>query len=154
MAADSLRLLEQWQGEHERNDLELCQLARQKDALTSRLRDVRQQTQNVVAEIAGIKKRGLEGAGSVRRLTQVIDQEEVEGRMLSAEIERLTQETQKATAALEQEQQRATTEALGLAAALPERRAQHRKRCDEGFANAKRLATSLRVLEREVEQCD
>lgn len=146
---DSLALLEQWQAEHESNDLELLKLAREKETLARALQEQQTKTQQLHAEIRSIKEKGASSAGRTEQLKLLVEQEEAEGRLLDAEITRLTDETQHSLTALEDLRQTAATEHLRLAAALPKQRDEYHERNTQSMAQAKRLCTHLRVLERE-----
>ena len=146
---DQLALLEQWQAEHECNELELLKLAREKDTLARALQEQQAKTQQLLAEITAIKKKGMSSAGRAEQLKLLIEQEEEEGRLLDTEIARLADETQHSQTALEDLRQMAAAEHLRLAAALPRQRDEYRERNSQSMTHAKRLCTHLRVLERE-----
>ena len=147
---ESLDLLEQWQSEHERNELELVQLAKQKSLLLQALQDKTVAVQNLQEEVASIKKRSLASAGSAMLQLQLIAREEQEGRLLGSEVECLTVQLEDTLMALHNKREAAAKAALVQAKALPARHVDHRKRCAENIACARRLKTHLRVLEAEL----
>lgn len=98
---DALVLLEQWQGEHERNELGLHQYAKQKDLLLRALKDRTIATQDLQEETVAIKKKTVESAGTSALQLQLIDQEEQEGQVLDGEISRLAEEMRLKEAELE-----------------------------------------------------
>ena len=98
---DALVLLEQWQGEHERNELGLHQYAKQKDLLLRALKERTIATQDLQEETVAIKKKTVESAGTSALQLQLIDQEEQEGQVLDGEISRLTEEMRLKEAELE-----------------------------------------------------
>lgn len=147
---DSLELLEQWQAEHESNELELLKLAREKDTLARALQEQQTKTQQMLAEISSIKAKGVSSAGRAEQLKLLVEQEEEEGRLLDTEIDRLAEETQRSQTALEDLRQAAAAEHLRLAASLPKQRFEYRERNAQSMMHAKRLSIHLLVLEREV----
>ena len=98
---DALVLLEQWQGEHERNEHGLHQYAKQKDLLLRALKERTIATQDLQEETVGIKKKTVESAGTSALQLQLIEQEEQEGQGLDGEISRLTEEVRLKEAELE-----------------------------------------------------
>ena len=98
---DALVLLEQWQGEHERNEHGLHQYAKQKDLLLRALKERTIATQDLQEETVGIKKKTVESAGTSALQLQLIEQEEQEGQVLDGEISRLTKEVRLKEAELE-----------------------------------------------------
>ena len=98
---DALVLLEQWQGEHERNEHGLHQYAKQKDLLLRALKERTIATQDLQEETVGIKKKTVESAGTSALQLQLIEQEEQEGQVLDGEISRLTEEVRLKEAELE-----------------------------------------------------
>jgi hypothetical protein len=98
---DALVLLEQWQGEHERNEHGLHQYAKQKDLLLRALKERTIATQDLQEETVGIKKKTVESAGTSALQLQLIEQEEQESQVLDGEISRLTEEVRLKEAELE-----------------------------------------------------
>ena len=98
---DALVLLEQWQGEHERNEHGLHQYAKQKDLLLRALKERTIATQDLQEETVGIKKKTVESAGPSALQLQLIEQEEQEAQVLDGEISRLTKEVRLKEAELE-----------------------------------------------------
>ena len=99
---DALVLLEQWQGEHERNELGLHQYAKQKDLLLRALQERTAATQDLQEETTAIKKKTVLHAGTTALQLHLIDQEGQEGRVLDDEISRLTEEMRLKETELEQ----------------------------------------------------
>lgn len=98
---DALILLEQWQGEHERNEHALHQYVKQKDLLLRALKERTIATQALQEETVGIKKKTVESAGISALQLQLIEQEEQEGQVLDGEISRLIEEVRLKEAELE-----------------------------------------------------
>ena len=147
---DALVLLEQWQGEHERNELGLHQYTKQKDLLLRALQERTISTQNLEEETVAIKKKTVLAAGTAALQLHLIDQEEQEGRSLDSEISRLAEETRLKETELEQRRTEAATEAASWATSLPQRRAEHRKRCEDSISHSKRVRAELGALENEL----
>ena len=147
---DALVLLEQWQGEHERNELGLHQYAKQKELLLRALQERTIATQDLHEETVAIKKKTVLAAGTAALQLHLIDQCEREGRVLDGETRRLTEETRLKEAGLEQLRTQAANEATSWATSLPQRRAEHRRCCKDSAKHAKRTRTELEALEAEL----
>ena len=150
LVMDALVLLEQWQGEHERNELGLHQYAKQKELLLRALQERTIATQDLQEETVAIKKKTVLAAGTAALQLHLIDQCEREGRVLDGEIRRLTEETRLKEAGLEHRRTQAANEAASWATSLPQRRAEHWRCCKDSAKHAKRTRTELEVLEAEL----
>ena len=147
---DALVLLEQWQGEHERNELELLELAKERDLLLRALQDRTIAANDLHEETSAIKKRTRSAVGSAALHAHLIEQEEEHGQLLEEQIKRLTEETQRQQLELERTRRAAADEAVSFATALPRDRARHRQRCDDSGGLAKRARAELFALEAEL----